>query len=161
MPLTPPQSWRDELARALEPEAFAAGSPAPFTLQLSFFEALRDGLAAQGITLPDVAADIESGFAGGWRQGAGDRYYRLSSGRFDVYLSQREERDSRTPIAIVTSVKPTARLARRDGLARAYVTFHPPWDAAYCDIDSVDRARACSVTPPIAASRRRSGQGAR
>lgn len=146
--LKPPESWHDELSRGLEPEAFAPAAQGALRLALTYRASLPDRLAELGITLDEVLTDMAGGFIGDWRGRTGD-YYCLSGTRFDVFLSQQDERDSGAPLAVVTSVKPAQRLAHRDGTATAQVSFHPPYKGQRCDIadvhrvveDALDRAR--------------------
>ena len=148
--LKPPTSWRDELSEALEPAAFAPAPQRQLRLPLTYRASLPDKLAESGVTLQEVATDVAAGFTGEWRQGkSGDQYYRLSSSRFDLFMTQMEERDSGAPLALVTSVKPARRLARREGAATAEVSFHLAYEAESCTIADVhqvagdlpDRAR--------------------
>lgn len=158
--LKPPKSWRDELAHELEPDAFVSSAYGALRLPLTYRAVLPDRLAECGITLEEVAADVAGGFTGDWRHGREDDYYCLSASRFDVFLRQQPERDTGAPLAVVTSVKPVQRLARRDGETTAQVSFHPAYEAQRCDIADVHRVveDALSRARLRKAARKRAGR---
>jgi len=125
----------DELARALDPDAFAPPPQLhlPLTHRMGLPQRLADEL---GATLDDVQADLSNGFTSDRRTGrdGGGDYYCLSGTRFDVFVNSQPEEESRLPLAMVTSVKPVRRLANRDGFASPTVSFHLPYEVVTCDV---------------------------
>jgi len=140
--MQPPHDWVDELAWAIEPEVF---EEPPIELALTFRMSLPQRLADEGTTIDAVADDLRSGFSSDRRGREEDRYYCLSSSRFDVFVKAQPEEETGAPLAVITSVKTVQRLARRTELPAADVTVHPPYHQALCDIadvhDAVRRAQ--------------------
>jgi hypothetical protein len=133
-----PDAWVDDLARVLDPEAFA--SPKIIHLSLTHRMGLTQRLEAINATLADVQADLANGFGSDRRNGSDGDYYCLSGTRFDVYVSPQPETETGLPLAVVTSVKPVQRLVNRDGFASPTVSFHLPYEKETCDVADIHQA---------------------
>lgn len=134
-----PQDWLDELARALDPEAFTP--PPQLHVPLTHRMGLAQRLDDIGASFADVQADLANGFTSDRRKGRdGEHYYCLSGTRFDVFVRSQPEMDSGLPLAVVTSVKPVRRLANQNGHASPTISFHLPYEQVTCDIADVHLA---------------------
>jgi hypothetical protein len=133
-----PDAWVDELARTLDPDAFAP--PPRLHLPLTHRMGLAQRLDDIGATIEDVQAELANGFTSDRRNGSNGEYYCLSATRFDVFVSSQPADESGLPLAVVTAVKPVRRLANRDGLASPTVSFHLPYEEMTCDVATVHRA---------------------
>src|SRR6266540_799328 len=130
-----PEDWVEEVSRALAPEAYAPS--ARLYLSLTYRMGLPQRLADIGVSLGDVAADLTNGFSSDRRSGRDGEYYCLSGARFDVFVNSQPEENTGMPLAVLTSVKPLVRLARRDEISAVSVSFHLPYEQVSCDIEFI------------------------
>lgn len=133
-----PDDWVEELSRTLAPDAFAR--PTPLHLWLTHRMGLAQRLAEVGATLDEVKTDLANGFTSDRRNGRDGSYYCLSGSRFDVFVTSQPEETTGLPLAVVTSVKPVRRLARREEFVFPDVRFHLPYEQVSCDIAAVHEA---------------------
>lgn len=131
-----PEAWVDELARALDPDAFLPIPP--IRLSLTYRRGLPDRLAEVNLVLQDVVEDLRRGYTSQRRGRRDDEYYCLSTSRFDVFVRTEPAVGSGAPLAVVTSVKPVKRLDRREGgTGTTSVSVHLPTQETTCDIANV------------------------
>lgn len=133
-----PDDWVDELAHALDPDAFDIHAQPH--LSLTHRMGLAQRLSDLDTTLDQVRDDLRNGFTSDRRNGRDGDYYCLSTSRFDVFVSTQPEEQTGAPLAVITSVKPVQRLARREELASPSVSFHLPYEQQTCDIAVVHQS---------------------
>lgn len=139
---TIPSRWVESHCYLLNPGIFdtiqSFEDPQPCPLSYSPNGKLADRLKADGIEVAEVAADLSLGMHIQRRhgKGGGNVYYRLTGVRYEVFANPATGKNTGTPMAQVSSVRPLHKLSRSGKGLTAVVSFVPVWDEMTCDLDN-------------------------